>query len=149
MFKTYSMDTAIGAVELTPTAFDSVSIKIAEAVVRGVTYRAGLHAKREGEKWQLERNPADVMIRRPDKKHGFFVPSESAKRVILDTAESATLKWIYDNPKIFTALKREKLVSTCQASGNAIVRLKQELKEAELAWQNAVDALCEFDLPNG
>jgi hypothetical protein len=144
--KSFFQPTPIGTMEISPVTGEHISLRFDNASVRGVIYHVWLHARAETpDKWSIDRTHGNVGIRRPDKKINHDAPSDSARRVILDTAEEVVREWIAANPAPLIDTARERLVYACQGSGERIVELKKELAAATAQWEAAKNALWEFD----
>jgi hypothetical protein len=149
MMKTIHLPSKIGMFELVPTGNNSISVRCENASVRGVIYRVSLHGTLNGDQWKINENRDNVYIRRPDKKFNHDAPSDSARRVIMDTAnEVLTVFVAHNRPAILTA-ERKRIVQHCQACGQSIVELKKQLLDAEAAWEASKIALEEFDTHTG
>lgn len=137
------MNTPIGTFEFhTSGKFISMSSNV---VVRGVEYRVSLGANLIGDDWVLSKERDNIYIRRPDKRFNHDGPSDSARAVIMKTAQDAVREWAKANQEIIKQANRDALVRDCQSSAETITELKKKLQEATRAWESAKDKLYEFD----
>lgn len=147
--KSYYAASKIGMFEFVPVGNNSISVRCENASVRGIIYRASLHGKLYGDEWKIDESRDSVYIRRPDKKFNHDAPSDSARKVIMDTANEALKAFVAGHRAAILTAERKRVVHNCQATGQAIVDLKKQLQDAEAAWEAAKVALDQFDASTG
>lgn len=103
--KSYEVQTKIGTVKVTPTERDHIYVDMPEVTVRGVRWRGSIHLYRwSAGCWQYGPESKDnwqrrqyVFITRPSIVYNKSLPSESARKAIIDVIIPAVSEWVAAN----------------------------------------------------
>jgi len=148
MFRSYTVETKIGRMELTPTRNNSIGVRIYPCVVRGVTYRMSGHMQLVDGVWKLAPR-SDIRKVLTVYKPNADYPSDSARKVIEETTEAHARTWANENREPLLNTERAHKVRECEAARATVEELRAKLDAAILNTNAVRNALADFEFNTG